>query len=307
MTGKAFGPGGKIPARGAWVLNSPVGNSVVAVLIASAALFGYGAWRESTTSPALSLPMVSLASPDVDPLAILSEAGLRLQIFLLSPGAIGVSEWSVGDTSSYRYSSAPTSGEDRRRAGTGAHVEVTVLGQARLTDAVVGRRARPGNHWLRWKNLELFRDQGIDVYTLVQVGDLRTSEEAPRYTNQPGYMPSIDEVVNLRTCPQAELQFQGRVEVDVPAGRFACALYEVRIGDDKLRLWASPEVRPLGIVKLSSGHEQIELKEHRTGPTEVVVDPPMDSLVDGRSTLAYGCMSCHLEAGDCHSFVDVPR
>jgi hypothetical protein len=240
----------------------------------------------------------TLASPGVDTLGIVNSAGLKLQLYLLSPAAFGVSDWTIGDTAGYVYR-GPDSGparDDKAGVPTTREVRVSVIGRAGQEDELVARGlGTPGNSWLWLDGLETFRGKPYDRYALVRVDDMRPGRRWPLYSLQEGYFPQFDRMVDLRTCDQAVLDAKGVEVVETPAGTFSANRFEARIGSAVIDVWASPSAGPLGIVRLRSPSEELVLTHVARDQAEVPIDAVVEPLIRGVSTFALGCLSCHLD------------
>ncbi|MCG8462488.1 MAG: hypothetical protein MI919_39895, partial [Holophagales bacterium] len=103
----------------------------------------------------------------------------------------------------------------------------------------------------------------------------------------------------------AELVALGKETVETVAGTWLTDRYRTDLGSARLDIWAHPKAGPLGIVRLRSAGELLELEE--TGTQQIFRVPAMlMPLLDGRSTLAHFCDSCH-EPGNPHRILDPPR
>ena len=245
---------------------------------------------------------------DFDPEArdrAVSEHGLGLQLYLLSPAALGVGEWTVGDTARYRYSVLPSEGPDEhshRRRPPESEVSVGVVERARPEDVLVQRfKVSAQASWLELHGLETYRGEPKLNYLLARPDDLRPCLSTPLYSFQPGYFPQLEFVYDLSGCRQAELLHVRREVCETPAGMFECDRYQVRVAGAQMELWASAEVAPLGIVRLRTDDEELLLLEHGRRTEKAPVDPQIEDLVGGVSSYAFGCLGCHPKLSDCHT------
>ena len=58
---------------------------------------------------------------------------------------------------------------------------------------------------------------------------------------------------------------------------------------------------------MSSEFEQLELVSHGMETEEMRIPVMFQPVIDGRSTMAYGCESCHASDDDLHTPVYPPR
>lgn len=234
-----------------------------------------------------------------------SEHGLSLQLFLLSPAALGVREWSVGDGARYRFRLLPSEDPEAnplRRRPPESEVSVRVVERAGPEDILVQRFKVPADAaWLEFHGLETYRGKPKFNYLLTRPDDLRPCLSTPLYSFQTGYFPQLEFVYDLSGCQQAELEFLRRESCETPAGTFDCDVYRGRLAGTPMELWASSQVAPLGIVRLRTDEEELLLLEHGHRSEPAAVDPQIEDLVGGVSSYAFGCLGCHPKLSDCHT------
>jgi hypothetical protein len=83
--------------------------------------------------------------------------------------------------------------------------------------------------------------------------------------------------------PEDKRKLLGEEDVKTPTGDVHSQHYEVAEGGDKLDIWLSESVCPMGIVKMNSGEGGIMLRNHGTGGNDgrSVIDDPAPTSGDG--------------------------
>ena len=66
-------------------------------------------------------------------------------------------------------------------------------------------------------------------------------------------------------------------------------------------------VPPLGIVRMTSERETLELTSYSAQTDETEIPAMFQPVIDGFSTVAYGCESCHASDADLHTPVYPPK
>ncbi len=239
---------------------------------------------------------------------IFQRGGLQLYFFLLSPAAFGIESWTVGDQATYEYVQRAVPGQAGIRPDpVDSLVSIEVVGDIDASHAIVDARGVSlENQWLRISRLHSYRNRPTDRYGLMNPHDLRPSATVPLYEYQPGYIPMQVETIDLQGVGQLHLEAAGRGPITTSAGSFDCDIYTTWVAGAPVRIWASPEVGPIGIVKISSDREELVLAG--VGPMQKTapMNHGIEALLRGDSLIDQGCMSCHPDAYDCHTSLATP-
>ena len=255
------------------------------------------------------LSIVPVKNPELEGVALAPDTnGFKYSLNLISPAALGVDHWQIGDYTQYRYhsripqiplsilSSADTDGISDFSTQT---VAFHIIDE--LEDADSHR------YWLKITGMFFFREFPGDIYQLVTPNDMRMTSKNRRYEFLKDYVPSRVKHHDQSTTPLAKLVELGQDEVETQAGRFECVHYRAELGPNLpvLEIWANPKVRPLGIVRVQSQDEVLELTSFGQ-EKEVRIPKLIQPVIQGISVLGYGCTSCHGE-DNCHESIFPPK
>ena len=109
--------------------------------------------------------------------------------------------------------------------------------------------------------------------------------------------------------PIAKLVELNREEIKTEAGSFECIHYraELKLNRNRsvLDIWASPTVPPLGIVRVRSENEMLDLISFGKD-LEITVPSIFQPVIEGISKLDHGCTSCHGHE-NCHQSIFPPK
>ncbi len=237
-------------------------------------------------------------------LTAINATGIAAQLHLLSPAELGVAAWQVGDFARYHYQRIEPDG---RRVDL-ADVVFELVGQLLPGHAVSARSGIVGSdhYWLKIRGFESFRGHLSDIFLLVSRQDLRQYAPRPGFRFEADYIPL--DYNRLHSYPPPDpppLETLGQELVETPVGWLPCARWHTELGSAKLQVWSHPTAGPLGLVWLRSETEILALAAfgHRQ---ETQVPSTLQPLIDGKSTFAHFCDSCH-EHDDPHSRIFPPR
>lgn len=226
-----------------------------------------------------------------------SDKGFTYHLNLIAPTQLGINRWQIGDYArySYRRKQAPDSELLVFEREVGFHI----IGVLQKEDTE--------GYWLKKTGFSAFRTVPVDIYRYVTVHDLRITPKTPRYSIQKNYIPLKFKSCDQTGIPLAKLIKIGEEKVETEAGTFECIHYQVEIIPDRtyLELWASPAIPPLGIIRVQSETEMLELTSFGQD-REITVPRLIRPVIEGISTLNYGCNSCH-EPNDPHKFIFPPK
>lgn len=231
--------------------------------------------------------------------ATIDECGnhnLRIMLNMIAPIQLGVDSWQIGDYARYRYERKLSSDEK-------------VIIDRSVGFHIVDELEKSGFHgyWLKKTGFAYFRDVPIDFYRYVTVHDLRISPQNPIYEFTRNYVPFNVGFCVQTTSPLAQLVKLGKEVIETEAGAFDCIHYRVDIGKQRnhrtLEIWTSAAISPLGIVRVQSQTEMMELISFGKDP-EITVPKIFQPVIDGTSTLKRGCTSCH--GSPCHELISPP-
>lgn len=239
-----------------------------------------------------------------------SGAAIALESVLecVAPADLGIAGFEVG-----RYCDYEWCDRSKRPDLIGANprvVRIEVLRELRPDDARSKAFGVPhdGMHWLRLRGARTFRGQPMDVYRLVAPATLHASMATPAFVVQEGYFP-IEHSYGARSPePGTALVDVGEELLHTVLGEVRCRKFEVRTkqgtGDWLADVWTSSSVAPLGVVRARTLDESMEVTALGQAPVEAL-PASIAPLVDGRSTLAHACDSCH--GTSCQQLVFPPR
>ena len=160
--------------------------------------------------------------------------------------------------------------------------------------------------WLQASGLRSFRNIPKEVFHLAKPNDLRIISPKLSFELQSGYIPLEKTMFEqFSTPPFAKLTRLGRERIETPAGGFDCERYQIEIGEKELQVWVNPKIYPLGIVRITSVDEKMELVSFGY-QDEVTLPQMIEPLIQGISTLGQGCSSCHASEHECHTRVFPP-
>ena len=222
---------------------------------------------------------------------------------LIPPAQLGVKSWEIGDYSQYQFRTLlpqpPSPTFSTRNTTSPKTVEFHIVDELGKTDS--------HRYWLKITNMISFREFPGDIYQLVSRNDMRLTSENRRYELLPNYIPSKVSHYDQSTVPLAKLVKLGQAEVETQVGRFECIHYRAELGENlpTLEIWANAKIRPLGIVRVQSSDQILELISYGQ-KTDITVPTILQPVIQGISVLNHGCNSCH-ESENCHESIFPPR
>ena len=238
----------------------------------------------------------------------LDSGDFRYSLNLIAPKKLGVDRWQVGDYAQYRYRKLkpqmfllPVSNVNAEEMFDASAKSVTfhVIDELKTSDA--------HDYWLRVRGMVSYREIPCDIYQLGLPNDIRLSEKNRRYELIQNYVPAKISHYDQDGIPLAKLVKLGEVEIETEAGRFECIHYRVELGQNlpMLEIWANPKIRPLGIVRVQSQDEVLELTSFGQ-KTEIEIPKIMQPIIQGISKINHGCTSCH-GYDNCHESIFPPK
>lgn len=247
---------------------------------------------------------ISLAAVILFVIVLLRQPGAKIEVCdsenfiynlnLIAPSQLGVSSWQIGDYARYRHQKDQTSDTDKFDREVGFHI-ISEL-----------NRSGSQGYWMRKTGFSYYKSVPEDFYRYVMVNDLRITPKNSRYELLENYVPFIFDYCNQTDVPLAKLINLGKAEIQTQAGTFECIHYraELRAGKS-IEIWGSALVPPLGIVRLHSETDTLELVSYGND-TEITIPKSIQPVIEGISTLEHGCTSCH-PPGNCHESIFPPK
>ena len=226
-----------------------------------------------------------------------SHEGFIHSLNLIAPKQLGISHWRIGDFARYRHRRKQAATNDTLEREIGFHI--------------IGELEKRGSHgyWLKKTGLSYHQKETIpmDLYHWVTVHDLRITSQDQCFEDPLNYFPSRFVDCDQTDLPHAKLVKQGKTEIETEAGTFECIHYraELEWKDKSLEIWASSAIPPLGIVRVESETEILELISFGQ-KTEITLPRLIQPVIEGVSTLRDGCTSCH-EFDNCHKMFYPPK
>ena len=214
---------------------------------------------------------------------------------LIPPEQLGIGQWQIGDFARYRY---------RRKQAPASN---QLLFDREATFHIIAKLDDSGRYWLKKKGFSYFRTVPKETYRYVTVHDLRITEENRRYDFHENYIPGKFSSCDQKNIPLAKLVKLGKEKIKTEAGTFECVHYRAEFGGalPHVEIWASATIPPLGIVRVRSETEMLDLLSFGQN-TEIAVPKLIQPVIEGFSTLDFGCNSCHGN-DDCHESIFPPR
>lgn len=240
---------------------------------------------------------LSRESPEEIRLIRCSREGFIYDLHLIAPVQLGISRWQIGDSARYRYRRKQSGIGDKSEREIGFHI--------------IGELEKSGSHgyWLKKTGFPFHQKETIpvDLYHWVTVHDLRITSKNVSYEDPLNYFPSRFTNCDQTDVPLAKLIELGKTEIETEAGTFECVHYlaELGWGDKTLEIWAAPDIPPLGIVRVESESESLELIAFGQ-ETQITIPRLIKPVIEGISTLMNGCTSCH-GYDDCHEMFFPPK
>lgn len=220
---------------------------------------------------------------------------------LIVPEQLGITQWQIGEYAQYqyhRYQSQlplfPLSAADADKI-----VEFHIIGELEANGSHY--------HWMKTTGTLFFRQIPGDIYQLVRLADMRMTSENRRYRFVQNYIPSKERFYEQNSLPIVKLVKLGPAEIETRAGHFKCMHYRVELGPDfpTHEIWANAKVGPLGIVRMQSQNEILELISFGQ-KTDITVPKLFQPVIQGTSKLDHGCTSCH-GSDNCHESIFPPK
>ena len=230
---------------------------------------------------------------------------LKYSLHLIAPAQLGVEHWQIGDYAEYKYRKRlPQSVLPAKETDTDSNFSVKTLGFHIIDELKASDFHR---YWLRITGMLFFREVPGDIYQLGRPIDIQMTSENRRYEYLQNYFPIKVRSYDQDAIPLVKLVELGQAEIETEAGRFDCIHYRVELGEDfpAQELWANSKVRPLGIVRIRSGDETLELTSFGK-EKEVKIPKLIQPVIQGISTLNHGCTSCHGQ-DNCHESIFPPK
>ena len=228
-----------------------------------------------------------------------SNEDLVFQLNLIAPTQLGIDSWQIGDYARYR-----------RQGKRSESNESNDKFQEEVSFHVVGELEKSGSHgyWLKKTGFHITQpDLPTDIYRWVTVQDLRITSKNIGFEDPLNYLPLRIDICEQTDIPLANLIKLGKEAIETEVGTFECVHYRVELGEngESLEIWSSAAIPPLGIVRLRSQTDVLELISFGKD-TDITVPRLIQPLLEGISTLAYGCNSCH-GYDNCHEMFFPPR
>lgn len=226
---------------------------------------------------------------------------------LIPPVQLGVVSWQIGDYAQYQYTSKLIESRPRLEQYFGTEGAEARLSSRDVKFHIIAELpiTEQKSYWMLATGLDFFKAVPNDIYRLVSPAELRITPETPRFDFVRNYVP-----LPFKSCQQASLGKLIKlddVELQTPAGRFKCVHYRVEFGadDEPVEIWANPKILPLGIVRINTPRENLELISYGRD-TEFNIPEIISPLIQGISKLGDGCTSCH-GSDNCHEIISPPR
>lgn len=212
---------------------------------------------------------------------------------LVTPARLGIEQWQIGDYARYRKINLV--GDDA--PSNPVFVDFHIIGEL--------EESGTHQHWMKITGFRAFRHIPTDTYRLVTASDLRMTPLNRTYNLTLGYVPQL-EIVG-QPPSQAKLIEIGPESIQTEAGTFECILYHAVLSDEKtvLKVWATSKVGPLGIVRITSENETMELVSFGE-KMDITIPELLEPVIQGISELKESCTSCH-EVGSCHERIFPPK
>lgn len=224
--------------------------------------------------------------------------GFIYDLNLIAPTQLGVNRWQVGDYAHYRYRRKQTPDSDR------------LLHDREVDFHIISELEKAGVHgfWLKKTGFYFPETKEIptDIYRWVTVHDLRVTPKNPSYEDPLNYFPFLSMDCEQTDVPLAKLVKLGKEKIKTEAGTFECIRYRAELDHNNryIEIWAFPIISPLGIVRVQSDTETLELISFGRD-TEITVPKSIQPVIEGVSTLKDGCNSCH--GANCHEMFFPPK
>ena len=215
---------------------------------------------------------------------------------LIAPPQLGVRRWQIGDYAHYRHQRQRSENYDKLDREVGFHI----IGALEISG--------DQGYWLKQTGFFSFRTIPRDIYRWVKLHDLRTARGGMDYEYLQNYIPFRVEFCEQSDVPFAKLLKLGEEKIETEAGTFECIHYRAELTEpsrEALEIWVSPAISPLGIVRAQSENDILELISFGQN-TEITIPKLIQPVIEGISTLDYGCNSCH-GYETCHESIFPPR
>ena len=172
---------------------------------------------------------------------------LEYDLNLVAPVQLGIQQWQIGDYSRYRK----TDLVEGDTSSPPVFVDFHIVGELEESDA--------HRHWMKITGFRFFRHIPTAFYRLVTVSDLRMTPPNRTYNFTRNYVPQLEKA--NQTSPQAKLIEIGPESIKTESGTFECILFHAVLFDEEtiLKIWTTSRVPPLGIVRVASENEIMEL------------------------------------------------
>ena len=178
--------------------------------------------------------------------------GFKHNLNLITPAELGVDGWQVGDYAEYQYS------QYLSQVPSFETMVFRIIGELKNADSL--------QHWLRITGTVFEGKVPDELYQLVSPHDMWMTSANRRHKPPQKHVSSESEHFAVK------LVKLGQDKIETQAGHFECMHYRVELGPDlpAPEIWADPKVRPLGIVRLQSKYEVLELTSFGQGRKNTV-------------------------------------
>lgn len=222
---------------------------------------------------------------------------------LIRPGELGIAPWMAGQFADYELR---TTAERLLEGETEIvrEMRIDLVREASPSDAYPAEvgMAFPDMYWLRFQGIKAFRRRPSDIYRLVNPLDLRITDRTPAVSYQEDYIPMLETRGLISADTPCELRDVGEEVLELAGGEIPCRKIEIYLTstvpevEDELvgTLWYSPEVPPMGVVRLQALSWSLTLQDFGM-ETPVAYSAGMAPLIEGVSTYRGFCHACHGE------------
>lgn len=236
-------------------------------------------------------------------------ADMGYTLNLIAPAQLGVAQWQIGDYAVYHYRLKRVTSASVLKQSFASEATKARLASRDVKFHIIGELSTSGQrrYWMRKTGFAFFRAIPKDIYRLVSLDDLRITPETPRFHFVRNYVPSRFNAYQQTSTPRATLVKLAEVALETPAGRFECIQYRVEVGGKStpIDIWANPNILPLGLVRVSTPNEVLELAAYGRD-MDFNIPELIHPVIEGISTLEQGCTSCH-GYDNCHKLISPPR
>lgn len=275
-----------------WIWNSAIGTFALAATLSAAIVFGARVYSATRANPyATKSSITALRLSDFK-----EHLGLLYDLNAIRPADFGITNWAVGQFAEYQAY--------ERFVHSGKSVSPPKAVSFQVIDSLTEKGAT--RFWL--KVMGLAQDRGIpkDVFRLAEPADLRITPENRYYDFIRNYIPVNETTRNRPTVEPPRFARLRSEVIQTQAGKIECDYYiTVDSGVFQLEVWVNRNVAPLGVVKVQTPGESMELVRYGTN-ANLDIPETIRPVLRGVSKLEYGCTSCH-EMSSCHALITPPK